>query len=89
LAYQVEFDSRASKDMQKLSRDIAQAVVQKCSILAENPLDGPGIKRLSASLYRLEVQRVWRVVYLVEGANVTVILVGHRRDCYQRLRRRM
>lgn len=89
LAYRVEFDSRASKDLEKLSRDVAQAVVQKCSTLGENPLEGPGIKRLSVNLYRLEVLRVWRVVYLVEGTTVGVVLVGHRRDCYHRLRRRL
>jgi len=38
---------------------------------------------------RLKVLRVWRVVYQIEGPKVRVILIGHRKDCYARLRRRM
>jgi len=89
LAYLVEFDERVSKDLDKLSLDIARTVIERCSALGVNPLQGPGIKRLSSNLYRLEVRHVWRVVYLVEGSKVLVLLVGHRKDCYDRLRRRI
>ena len=89
MAYLVEFDNRASKDLDKLPPEIVRTVVEKCSALEVNPLRGPGIKRLRSNLYRLEVLRVWRVVYLVEGSKVLVLLVGHRKDCYNRLRRRI
>ena len=89
MAYLVEFDKRISKDLNKLSPDIARTLIERCSALRVNPLEGPGIKRLSSNLYRLEVLHVWRVVYLVEGSKVLVLLVGHRKDCYDRLRRRI
>lgn len=89
MAYIVEFDKRVSKDLDKLPPEIAHRVVEKCTALEVNPLQGPGIKRLTSNLYRLEVLRVWRVVYLVEGSKVLIILVGHRKDCYDRLRRRI
>ena len=88
MAYLVEFDKRVSKDLDKLPSEIARTVIEKCSALEVNPLQGPGIKRLSSQLYRLEVLRVWRVVYLVEGSKVLILLIGHRKDCYDRLRRR-
>lgn len=89
MAYLVEFDKRISKDLDKLSPEIARTVIERCSTLGVNPLQGPGIKRLSSNLYRLEVLRVWRVVYLVEGSKVLVLLIGHRKHCYDRLRQRI
>lgn len=89
MAYLVEFDKRVSNDLDKLPTEIARRVIKKCSLLEVNPLQGPGIKRLSSNLYRLEVLRVWRVVYSVEGSKVLILLVGHRKDCYDRLRRRI
>jgi len=53
LAYLVEFDERVSKDLDKLSLGIARTVIERCSALGVNPLQGPGIKRLSSNLYRL------------------------------------
>jgi len=89
LAYLVEFDKRVSKDIDKLPKEVARIIVEKCSVLEENPLYGPNIKRLSSNLYRMEVLRVWRVAYTVEGSKVLIVLVGHRKDCYDRLSRRM
>lgn len=89
MAYQVEFDKRAQKDFGKLNRQIATAIIDKCHVLEESPVQGPGIKCLKFRLYRLEVLHDWRVVYLVEGIKVTIILVGHRKDVYRRLRQRV
>lgn len=91
MVYQIEFDKRVLKDLQKLNHQVKQAVIEKCSLLKENPLRGPGVKHLNSNfysnLYRLEVLRVWRVIYLLEGSKVSIILIGHRKDCYKRLKR--
>ena len=87
MAYQIEFDKRAKKDLQQLDHKVKQAIVEKCSLLEENPLRGPGVKHFGSNLYRLEVLRVWRVIYLLEGSKVSIILIGHRKDCYKRLKR--
>lgn len=89
MAYQVEFDKRAQKDLRKLNPQVATAIVDKCSILEESPLQGPGIKRLKHNVYRLVVLYDWRVVYVVEGTKATIILVDHRKNIYRRLRQRI
>ena len=89
MAYQVEFDKRALKDLQKLDRKVASLIVTKCSLLETDPLSGSSIKCLWANLYRLKVLGEWRVVYLVEGTKVSIILIGHRRDIYRQLPHRV
>ena len=89
MAYQVEFDKRALKDLQKLDRKVTRSIMTKCSVLETDPLSGSGIKCLRANLYRLKVFRDWRVVYLVEGTKVSIILIGHRKDIYRQLPHRV
>jgi len=89
LAYQVEFDKRALKDLQKIDRKLANSILTKCSLLEVDPLSGPNIKRFRANLYRLKVFRDWRVVYLVEGTKVSIILIGPRKDVYRQLPHRV
>ena len=89
MAYQVEFDKRALKDLQKLDREVASLIVTKCSLLEAEPLLGSNIRRLGSNLYRLKVLRAWRIAYLVEGTKVSSILIGHRRDFYRRLPHRV
>jgi len=87
LNYRVEFDKRALRDLKKLDPQVQRSIIEKCVLLEENPLKGPGIKHLNSNLYRLKVLRDWRVVYLVEGSKVSIMLVSHRKDCYKRLNR--
>lgn len=89
MAYQVEFDKRALKDLKKLDRKIASSIVTECALFETSPLSGPNIKCLRSNLYRLKVLRDWRVVYLVEGAKVSIILIGHRKDIYKQLLQRV
>lgn len=88
MGYEIDFDKRALKDLKRLSPKIASSIIEKSAVLKGNPLQGPHIKHLRLNLYRLEILRVWRVAYLVEGMKVIIILVGHRSDFYRRVAQR-
>ena len=86
--YQVDFDPRALKDLEHFNRQIAQRIVNKCSILEQSPFKGPNIRHLRSNIYRLRIGD-WRAVYIVEGSKVSIIAVIHRGDTYKRAFRRL
>jgi mRNA interferase RelE/StbE len=85
--YQVEFRPKAAEDFEKLDEAIAARLLIKLRWLAENfesvkpePLAGP-----FSGLHKLRVGD-YRVVYSVDRHKkvLTVRLVGHRREIYER-----
>lgn len=81
MIYRVEFRPAALKDMQSLSRDVAQRVVEKLDLL-KNDLSGD-VKRLKNFVPRFRM-RVgdWRVLFEVQGDIIHIWRVCHRRDVY-------
>ena len=86
--YQVEFRPRAAQDFENLDQVVADRLLKKLRWLAENfdslkpePLTGPfsGLLKLRVGDYRIifQADREKRVL--------TVRLVGHRREIYDRL----
>ena len=86
MGYQVEFDKRVGKDLKKLDPQVATRIIKKCSILFQDPTEGPNISRLKLvpNLYRLQIGD-YRVVYLVEGNKVIIKYIRHRKDIYRSL----
>jgi len=87
LDYQVEFDKRViTKDLRKLTPQVAYRIIKRCSFLSKEPINGPHISRLKlkANLYRLRVGD-YRVVYMVEGNRVIIKYIKHRKDIYRSL----
>jgi mRNA interferase RelE/StbE len=86
--YRVEFLPEAAEDVARLDRAVAQRVFRKLRWLAEN-LDSLRPEPLSGSLAGLMKLRVgdYRVVYQIDHERnvLTIFLVGHRREIYQRL----
>ena len=84
MAYRVEFDKRASKDLENLDPQVRQRVIRKRYILEREPARGPNIKRLKGypNRYRLRVGD-WRLVYEIEGDLVIVVGIMHRSDAYR------
>jgi len=86
--YQVEFRPRAAQDFDNLDQFVADRVLKKLRWLAENfdsvkpePLTGA-----FSGLFKLRVGD-YRVIYQADREKkvLTVQLVGHRREIYDRL----
>jgi mRNA interferase RelE/StbE len=85
VTYQVEFTKKASKQLDKLSKDLQQKIKTKVQELADNPRPG-GVVKLENSddRYRIRVGD-YRVLYEIQDdlLIVSVIRVGHRREVYR------
>ncbi|GAA6621553.1 type II toxin-antitoxin system RelE family toxin [Scytonema sp. NUACC26] len=84
MTYQVEFTSRASKQLAKLSTDLQQRIKTKIYELAENPRPAGVIKLENSDRYRIRIGS-YRVLYEIEDylLIVTVVRIGHRREVYK------
>ena len=86
--YDVEFLPEAAEDLAQLDKAIAQRVLRKLRWLAEN-LDSLRPEPLSGSFLGLMKLRVgdYRIIYQVDHERnaLTIYLVGHRREIYERL----
>jgi len=82
MTYEVEFKPLAFKDLQRLPKTTQRRVLAKIVALAKG-LTGD-VKRLTnhTSEYRLRVGD-YRILFEVEGANVIVYRILHRKDAYR------
>ena len=89
MAYRLLYLPGAESDIRALSPDVARRVRSGLERLAEDPRRG---KPLHGSLVPFWSYRVgdYRVVYEIREAQlvVLVVMVGHRREIYERARRR-
>ncbi len=81
MRYEIKFKPRATKDLQALTSDIRQRVVAKIEVMQDG-LSGD-VKRLTdfTPEYRLRVGD-YRVLFEVDGNQIVVYRVKHRRDAY-------
>jgi len=82
MTYHVEFKPRALKDLKGLPVEESVRIVTKAEAL-QNDLEGD-VKRLThfTPEYRLRVGK-YRVLFEVEGPNVVIYRVRHRKDAYK------
>jgi mRNA interferase RelE/StbE len=90
MAYTVEIEPRAQRQLRALPRDMQRRIIEALSQLPEQPRP-PDARRLTGHdrTYRLRVG-AYRVLYEIEDhiRIVLIIEVGHRREVYDRFRRR-
>ena len=82
--YRLLIKPSAAKELQALPTNDRKRVVTKIQRLASDPRP-PGAEKLSGQeKYRLR-QGDYRVLYSVDAAQLTVVIVkiGHRRDVYR------
>jgi mRNA interferase RelE/StbE len=88
LTWTVEYDARAVKDLNKLSRQVRAEIVDYMTsrvAKAENPTDfGKPLRYDKFGLWRYRV-RDYRIVCELQEARLVVLVVGvgHRRDVYE------
>ena len=82
MAYTIEYNHRAARDLRKMSPDVARRVVAKINRLGDGL--SADVKRLTnfTPMYRLRVGD-WRVLFDLEKDRVVVSRVCHRSEAYE------
>lgn len=83
-SYKLVFKKSVAKDLRAFPKADVQRILQRIRLLADDPRP-QGCEKLSGlERYRVR-QGVYRIVYEVEDAILTVLVVrvGHRRDVYR------
>jgi len=83
LAYDIEYDPKALKQLQKLDKSIALLILEGIEAFAENPVLTK-IKKLKTPFdgaYRLRIGN-YRVVFYQEDNLMLISKIAHRKDVY-------
>jgi len=85
MPYTIGFSASAEREFKSLDRSLQRRIGSRVEALATNPYP-PGARKLQAGpdLFRIRVGD-YRVIYRVDGKQVTVLIVkiGHRREVYR------
>ncbi|MEW5933643.1 MAG: type II toxin-antitoxin system RelE/ParE family toxin [Bacillota bacterium] len=81
--YRVLWTSAAERQMGKLPRQVAAALVAAAESLCDNPRPHGAVKLVGRDEWRLR-EGDYRMIYTVDDARreVTIQVVGHRKDVY-------
>lgn len=82
--FEIQFSSKTLKDLRNLPRPIVKRIMEKISLLQENPHQQP-IKKLSGQpYYRLRVGD-YRVIFTIikKDLVILVIKIAHRKKIYK------
>lgn len=81
MKYEVEFKSKALKDLGKLSNNIQSRIIEKIELMQDN-LQG-NIKKLTnfSPEYRLRVAD-YRVLFEIENQTIIIYRIKHRSKAY-------
>ena len=84
MAWRVEFERRAKRELDALGAGIRERIVKALDKLAANPRNAANVKTLQGGGYRLRIAD-YRVIYALEDDVLVVLVVkiGHRRDVYR------
>jgi len=92
IGYTIIFYDDAKKDLRKIDKKSISKILSKVKELATHKIDSLNIKKLKSktTLYRLRFGN-YRIVYSIkhEKIIVYVIAIGHRKDIYNKLDRRL
>ena len=84
MRYELVYTNRAIKDIQKLDPEIKKRIGKALLRYEENPLNYSE-KLIDPKLgtYRFRIGD-YRVIFDIEGKDIVVLRVGHRRDIYKK-----
>lgn len=84
MAYSIAYKRSVKKDLAGLAKAEARRVLDKIEKeFTARPSNCPPLKGQFAGLRRLRVG-TYRVIFVVQGDEVLVLRIGHRRDVYER-----
>jgi len=83
--YEIVFARSARKELQAISTDVAERILEKIGLLASNPRPS-GCKKLQghSNLWRLRVGE-YRIIYSIDDDNhlIDISVVRHRSEAYR------
>lgn len=83
--YNLVYTRKAEKDIKKLDPAIKRQIGKAILKLQHNPLDrSEKLTEPKIGTYRFRIGD-YRVVFDIEGNDIVVLRVGHRREIYKRL----
>ena len=81
----VRFTPEGKESLRELHIDTQRVVKREIKKLGHKPFLGKQLDQALHGLRSLRVTKKYRVVYAVLGELVAIVLVGHRREVYDRL----
>jgi len=84
MKYKVVFTRRAAKDISNLDPEVKDRIKEALTKYSEDPL-GYAKKMVDPSLgtYRFRIGD-YRVIFDIEGEEIVILRVGHRREIYRK-----
>lgn len=82
--YSIKYTSTAAKALKKAPADMTGRILQALQLLAADPFNAAGVKKLSAREgYRLRIGD-WRVLYSLDNKVLILLIldIGHRKEVY-------
>jgi len=85
MKYRLVYTQRAIKDIRKLEENVKRKIGEALKRYEENPLKyASNLTDAAMGTYRFRIGD-YRVIFDIEGNDIVVLRVGHRRDIYRRL----
>ncbi len=85
MSYNLVYTRRAEKDIKKLDPSIKHQIGKAILKLQDNPLEySEKLTNPEIGTYRLRTGD-YRIVFDIEGKDVVILRVGHRKEIYKRL----
>ena len=85
MKYRLVYTHRAIKDIRRLEENVKQRIGKTLKRYAEEPLKySTKLTDPKLGMYRFRIGD-YRVIFDIEGEEIVVLRVGHRRDIYRKL----
>ncbi len=81
MSYNVSLTREANKELKNLDKAVQIQIINKIRHLEENPELGEPLSNILKGRWRLHIGK-WRVVYAVEGSDVIIAKIEHRKGVY-------
>ncbi len=85
MAYVVEIDTKAAREIRQLPRHEQERIITRALALADHPRPAGCVKLSGVSDYWRIRSGNYRIIYQILDARLVIIVVkvGHRRDVYR------
>lgn len=84
MTYKLLYTQTAVKDIRRLDNVVQKRIKKKLEEFAENPISlSKRLVNSAIGTYRFRVGN-YRIVFDIDGRNIVVLRVGHRREIYKR-----
>ncbi len=85
MTYRLVYTRRAVKDIEKLDRNVRQRIGKTLLRYANDPVEyAEKLTDPALGSYRFRIGD-YRVIFDLEGLDIVVLRVGHRRELYKRI----